>query len=590
MRWRARVAPLVVAAVLGVAACDGGSSQTPRPEAGSVVDRGRHADRNDVDAPERHGPVEIEGAREGGTVHVRDQFLLRTSADPTEAYVRDSISLLSGLVVRSLTQYAYDERTGDAVLVPDLATDLGTPNDDYTEWAFTLRDGVRYENGAAVTVEDIGFAIDRSFDRATFPGGASYSTRYFLNGDTYEGPYSDARRDSCDCYEIVGDTITIKMARPFPDMPYWGAFPAMSAIPKGEADPETYRRHPLATGPYKFATYTPGRALTLVRNEEWDPSTDPARTQYPDRYDFRSQVPRREVHRVILSDTGQGRTTMTREDVPASAYRRFKAMAPERLVLGGSSCTHYVAPDYRVVTDIDVRRAIAYAYPYEAVNLAAGYVEGVTAIPADNLMPPGVPGRREYDPEPDLGDFSTDTAEAKRLLRGSGNLGYEVRFLWRVDDDLSTKVKEATVKSLTEAGFEVTPVPTTEAEYIDARDDVTSDINLRVGGWCSDWSSGASWLPPLLGTRNLEQEGFGPNTAAFSEEDVDDRISRILRLPLGEQAAAWNDLDRYVSETYFPMVTTLYTGVSQAHGSRIGGHFADGVYGQPTWKNIHVTR
>ena len=519
---------------------------------------------------------------------MRDQHLLTTSVDPTEAYYRDSVSLLSGLVVRSLTQYAYDERTGGVVLVPDLATDLGTPNEDYTRWTFTLRDGVTYENGAPVTADDIGFAIDRSFDRATFPTGATYSTQYFRNGDTYEGPYTDTRTASCGCYEIVDNTITITMARPFPDMPYWAAFPAMSPIPAAEADPRRYGRRPLATGPYKFDTYVPGESLTLVRNEEWDPATDPARTQYPDSYDFRTRVPLGEVGRRILSDAGDGRTTMTREDLPAQTYRRFEAQAPERLVLGGSSCTHYVAPDYRAVTDIEVRKAIGYAYPYKAANLAAGYIEGVTALPADNLMPPGIPGRSEYDPEPDLGDFSTDTAEARRLLRESDNLGYEIRFLWRVDDDLSTKVKDATVKSLTEAGFEVTPVPTTEAEYVDARDDIDSDVNLRTGGWCSDWNSGSSWLPPILETRDLEREGFGFNLAAFSEKDVDDRIEEILQLPLEEQPAAWDELDRYVSETYYPLITTLYTGVSQAHGSRIGGHFADDVYGQPTWKTIHV--
>ena len=537
--------------------------------------------------PQRHGPVEIEGARHGGKVRVRDRHLLATSLDPTEAHSSDTTSLLSGLVVRSLTQYAYDEASGDVVLVPDLATDLGTPNEDYTEWTFTLRDGVTYEDGASVTAEDVGFAIDRSFDRSTFPAGADYSRRYFLNGDTYQGPYTDEQRSSCGCYEIVGDTITIRMARPFPDMPFWGAFPAMSAIPEAESAPQGYGRHPVATGPYRVEEYTPGRSLTLVRNDEWDPATDPARTQYPDSYDFRTRVPLRRVDRVVLSHTEVGRTTMTRENVRASAYRRLKDEAPEQLVLGASSCTHFVAPDYRSITDIDVRRAIGYAYPYKAANLAAGHIGGVTAIPADNLMPPGVPAREEYDPEPGLGDFSTDTTEAKRLLDRSGNLGYEIRFLWRVEDELSTKVKDVTVKSLTEAGFTVTPVPTTEAEYAGARDDTTSGVNLRTGGWCSDWNTGSTWLPPLLGSRDLEQEGFGPNTAAFSEPDVDDRIDEILKLPLDEQPAAWNALDRYVSETYYPLITTFHTGVAQAHGSGIGGHFADG-HGQPTWKNLHV--
>ena len=29
------------------------------------------------------------------------------------------------------------------VLIPDLATDLGTPNEDFTEWTFTLREGLK---------------------------------------------------------------------------------------------------------------------------------------------------------------------------------------------------------------------------------------------------------------------------------------------------------------------------------------------------------------------------------------------------------------------------------------------------------------
>ncbi len=582
MRFKKPLAALSAAASLGLVGCVGGAGDS----GGTGVDNlGEVQDAKD---PERQGPVRIEGARTGGTIHVRDQFLLTTTVDPTEAYPSDSRSLLSGLVVRSLTQYAHDPRTKTMVLVPDLATDLGTPNDDYTEWQFTLRDGVRYENGDPVEVEDVGFAIDRSFDRTTFPAGAAYSNRYFLNGDTYKGAYTDPAMDSCECYEIDGDTITITMSRPFPDMPHWAAFPAMTAIPEGTSDPEEYRRRPLATGPYKFDEYTPGENLTLVRNAQWDPVTDPARTQYPDGYDFRTQVPQRRIDRHILSDVGRARTTMTRGNVLPQHYRRFLAEAPERLVIGGSPCTHYVAPDYRRITELRIRRAIAYAYPYQATARAGDYIPGVTALPANNLMPPGVPGREEYDPEPDLDDFETDTAKAKELLQEGGDLGYDIRFLWRTDNASDTEMKDVTVKSLTEAGFEVTPVPTTEAEYVQARNDVHSDVNLRTAGWCSDWNTGFSWIPPVLETTELNEEGFGVNLAAFSEKDVDHRIDEILVLPLEEQAAAWNELDRYVSERYYPLITTSYTGVVQAHGSRIGGHFADDVHGQPTWKNLHV--
>ena len=44
-------------------------------------------------------------------------------------------------------------------LVPDMATDLGRPNEDNTEWTFTLKDGIKYEDGTDVKAEDVAYAI-----------------------------------------------------------------------------------------------------------------------------------------------------------------------------------------------------------------------------------------------------------------------------------------------------------------------------------------------------------------------------------------------------------------------------------------------
>ena len=51
-------------------------------------------------------------------------------------------------MIRALTQYVRDPKSNDMVLVPDMATDLGRPNEDSTEWTFTLKDGLKYEDGA----------------------------------------------------------------------------------------------------------------------------------------------------------------------------------------------------------------------------------------------------------------------------------------------------------------------------------------------------------------------------------------------------------------------------------------------------------
>ena len=162
--------------------------QTTVPRRATTRSRREEARGSGQDANRQAPAPEIDGAQKGGTVTVNSVAGLN-SMDPTEAYYINTGSILTqpGDPVADAVRL---RRTGQMILVPDLATDLGTPNDDFTEWTFTIRDGVKYENGQEVTPEDIAFGIERSFDRTTFPEGAAYSNDYFLNGDKYEGPYT----------------------------------------------------------------------------------------------------------------------------------------------------------------------------------------------------------------------------------------------------------------------------------------------------------------------------------------------------------------------------------------------------------------
>ena len=136
-------------------------------------------------------------------------------------------------------------------------------------------------------------------------------------------------------------------------------------------------------------SYSPAKELVLVRNPNWDPATDPARTQYPDGYDFKTQQQSEKIDQILLADSGSGQTTLTYDDLLAPDFQKMKSKAPSRLTLGGSPCTYYWAPDNRKITNKKVREAISFAYPYKNIILASGLIPGVNAIPATNLMPPG---------------------------------------------------------------------------------------------------------------------------------------------------------------------------------------------------------
>ncbi len=572
-------------AVLALAACSGGGSQPGARQPGPLLGFQDSPPGLGRDGSRQPPATAIAGAEAGGVLTVLSDYGLDT-LDPSEAYYSSVVSIESGLLVRSLTQYVYDPGSGQMILVPDLATDLGRPSNHFKTWAFTLRSGLRFDNGRPVTPQDLKYGIERSFDRTTFPGGASYSNQYLLHGNSYRGPYHSTH--DYRGVTIDDNTITVRMARPFPDMPYWGSFPAISPIPAGRAsDPATYKNHPWATGPYMIDSYTPGRSLNLVKNPYWRADTDPGRHQYLNGFHFDVATSAHEIDAVMRADAGAGQTTISMDTISRASYALLDASARERLVLGGGSCTFMRYPDYRTVTDLAVRRAIAYAYPYRSSWEAIGLIPGVTRLAASNVMPPGVVGRVRYDPLAGHAAGTTDPARARELLAQSGHLGYRIRFPYAADVPGATLEARLVVRGLRAGGFRASAVATTQANIgSDFVSNPNAAVNLRSVGWCADWPTGSAWIPPEFGSTDIAKEGFGSNFAAFSEPAVDARIAATQRLPLGRQPAGWNALDRLIQTRYFPVVVTGYNGVAMMRGSRVHDDHVDSVYSMPTWKDI----
>jgi peptide/nickel transport system substrate-binding protein len=594
-----RLVPVLAATALALAACGGGgdgnrgTSAGPHPQTSPSGPSSPHTPPicegcRDNQSPFAHGPVVIQGAQKGGTVTVVTHTGLGATLDPAETYQRDTLSIESGLVTRSLTQYRYDPVTRQMILLPDLSIDLGVHNDDFTKWKFTLRRGIRFENGAPVTAKTVAWGIRRCLDATTFPTGPC---QYYLNpnlkdGASYRGPYT-APHQVLRSVWTRGDSILLRFARPFPDLPYLAALPALGPVPLGSrSDPATYRTHPLATGPYRIAGYRPGHALVLARNPRWDPVTDPGRTAYPDGYDFRAGLSSQRIDRVLLADRGRAQTTLTYDDVTAADYPRWARSARHRLTLGATPCTTYLAPDNRTVTDPRVRRALSWAYPYRAVIRAEGQIPGVTVVPATNLLPPGIPGRIQHDSVARRG-FDTNATTARSLLRKAGATGLPIRFAFDPQDPTSVRVKDALVRALTAAGF----APRPEASYTGTSLPGRAPgprLDLRTVTRCGDWPSGGQWLPPVYGSNGGPGAGRGSNLEAFSKPGVDRRIAAIERLPYERQQHAWSRLDNTTLQQWYPIVPVSYSGVAMAHGSRIRGMADDAVRGMPTWGQIWV--
>ena len=359
------------------------------------------------------------------------------------------------------------------------------------------------------------------------------------------------------------------MSRPFPEMDYYASFPMFTGIPEAKDTKEEYGNHPLATGPYMFEDYKPGSSLTLVKNPNWDPATDPGRIQAVDKWVFKFGEDTAKIENTILSDTGEGQTTVSYDNISPPTYKKIDAESPERLTIGTSPCTYKWYLDMTKITDINVRKAIGYAYPYLDAFKAAGEIVGLTRVPGTTILPPGTAGRVEYDVLGN-GGKDADPEKAKELLTEADAMGFEIKFYYSTDVPESVAAKDQIVKGLEAGGFTATPIASTAEKAREAINFPDAPVNVRFSGWCSDWPSGGSWFPAQWDGALVDVAGM-PNKSNFNEPEADAKQKEILDGSAEDAPAAWGEFDKWMMETYYPAVILGYSGTAIIRGSKIGG-------------------
>jgi len=537
-------------------------------------------DTNALD-PTAKGPApEVPGATKGGTLTVYSQSTPNTF-DPTDIYYVDS-NEIGKLLFRSPTQFAI--RNGKPVLVPDL-TDLGKVSSDNLTWTFKMQPGIKYADGTPIKVEDLAYSIKRSFAHDVYSNGPTYQLTYFKDGDKYKGPYT-----SGDTYSGVetpdASTLVIHLSQPFSDLPFYLSFPAFTPIPKDKDTKDNYKNAPLATGPYQFDTFTPGTELKLKKNPNWDPNTDAVRHQYVDAWDFKWGGDDVKVQQQVLNSSGPDAASINYGNIDSTLIPQL-ANKKSQLVQGSSPCTIVMQMDTRKIP-IEVRKAIATAFPYDDYYKAAGLNDYV-AEPASTVMPPSVPGYTKYAAVPGLsGVGAGDPAAAKKMLTDAGKLGFELTWYYDNTKPIPQQTTQARKTALTAAGFTVNPIGVPTAQLRKNTGNYDSPVNMgqSPAGWCSDWPSGGSWFPVLFQSHSITD---GQSWGMLSDTTLDKQISDIAALPADQATAKWGDMDKQIMNLYVA-IPLYYDKMAIVQGTKVGGAEGDGTMGMPFFPNMFVKK
>lgn len=559
----------------------------------------------------------------GGTLTVAGAGKL-DSLDPA-LMLSSTTSFLARGIFRTLVAFGSTESGEAGAIVPDLATDTGSPNAELTRWTFELRPGIVFGpslggidvdgvTGRTITSADVKYAIERLFRSSPPAGAAAYFSR-IVGADAY----ADGSADSIAGIVTPNErTIVFELSRPTGDWPYRMALPPAAPVPAAYARSldlpggSDYSEHVVATGPYYVDRWIPGERLVMKRNELWDPALDEVRAAFVDEVDweFGFQGPEDASSRATEKIVG-GRFDVVEGAGPGEVLlgSDFK----QNVVSASALCTRYVwiNPNVPPFDNPQVRKAIAIAIDRaRLVELQRGLGPGEVAA---SVLPPGLPGHlsaTDYNPF-DSPAMAGDMNRAKEIL-GRAGVGQQI------DDSVliagNTQSPEDEYAQSVRSDLRRLGFSNVELKLADAPELFTDfyaqakDRQIAIGtssGRCREYLDASSFFEPLVVSwlddddvdekvaGGMDAFGFG----ALWNKALDRRTGTRLRkallaaesaTPGPERTAAWELVNRIVTESAL-LIPWAWDGREVLYNrSRLQNPVYNRAYGGLDWTVVGV--
>ncbi|HEY3512342.1 MAG TPA: ABC transporter substrate-binding protein [Kribbella sp.] len=551
MKRTSKLVGLVATAALALTACGGGGTSGTKGEGA--------------------GP----GAKaaQGGTLQVLANAAF-SHLDPARGF-DGGVNNFYRLIYRTLTTQGAAPGADGTKIVPDLATDTGKPTDGGKTWTFTLKDGLFFENGAPITSTDVKWGVSRAWD-PEIGIGSPYAKQLIEAPASYQGPYKSGELSTIQTPDKK--TIVFHLKKPFADFGSVVAQNTFTPVPKGQGAGNTLDSKPIASGPYKVSEYKPGASLKLVRNDKWDKKTDDVRSANPDAFQWTFGLDPATIDERMIAGQGADADAIAGTVQASSVARIQTPQLKERTMSGLGGCTTYMGLNTtkKPLDNVKVRQAVNLAINKQTVRDAVG--GSTLAEIATSIQPPTIAGRVDYDPYPSP-DHKGDVDGARKLLTEAG---FGNGFTMTLDTRAQPKMQAMAVaiqQALEPLKITVKINTIDTATYYEVIGTTSQQHDAAITGWCPDWPSGATFLPPLFDGRNITPKG-NSNLAQLNDPGVNAKIDEISKLTdVNAANKAYGELDKQIMELA-PVVPLLYEKVLMLVGSNIGGAYLhDGFSG-----------
>ena len=471
-------------------------------------------------------------------------------------------------VTRQMFEGLLGIKPGGVEVVPELATEW-TPNQEGTEWTFTLRDDVTFHDGTPFNAEAVCANFERMFDQNEAGQVAAEYWGYVMGGFSND-PKSSLYK-SCDATGEFEAVVTINRATSgFPTMLTLSSLAMQSptAMEEGNANdikaegegfafPE-YADNPVGTGPFKFVEYDEANgSITL---EAYD--------------DYYGEAPKSSelIFRVIPDESTR------RQELEAGSIDGYDLPSPtdwagleeegNTVAIRDPFNIFYVglnpAANPELMND-EVREALQYAIDREQL-VQTQLPEGAEV--ATQFMPSTVSGYNSG-----LEPYPYDPTKAKQLLQQAGAEDLELTFAYPTDVSRPympdpQELYEAIRSNLEDVGIKVNvETASWNGGYLD---NVTAGkYDAYLLGWTGDYDAAFNFIGTFFG--NLKENDFGTSEYPWGEQLAQDLMDADAIVDEGERAAAFEEINRQIMEEYMPGVPISHSPPALVVGPGVEG-------------------
>jgi peptide/nickel transport system substrate-binding protein len=411
--------------------------------------------------------------------------------------------------------------------VCDLCTEMPKPTDDGKTWTFTIRDGVKWHDGSALTAADVAASWQEIVHPR--PGVASARQPYFIMVDTVSAP--DAK------------TVVFKLK--FATSAFLPALADPFAyIYKKEIldrDPHWYEKNVMGSGPFRFVDYQIGQSMKGERNKDYYREGQPYLDGFAAIF-----APKQSV--IIDAIRGDRASNEFRGLPPSARDQLVKELGDKITVRTGDwNCVNMITANHKKkpFDDPRVRRALALAIDQwhgapMLAKIANVRTVGGIVFPGSPLAATPEELRKIAGYWPDI---EKSRAEARRLLKEAGAEGLTFELQNRNVDQPYKYIATWVIDEWSKVGLKVTQKVLPTGPFFEGLRsgafDVTVDFNCQ--GLVNPLLDIGKYLP-----HSVYEENYGNYE---DQQDIDLYQAILHQNDPARQRALMREYETYILDT-----------------------------------------